>query len=1049
MQRPSFSIYDASAGSGKTYTLVKEYLKILFSSNKNDAYKNILAITFTNKAVHEMKSRIVSSLSELAKDEVGPKTKSIMNDLICDVGMTEQEIRDKARVIIKHIIHNYAAFDISTIDKFTHKVIRTFALDLDLPVNFEVSLDTSGLLTEAVDALISQAGEDPELTRLLVDFTMEKTDDDKSWDVSQEIFNTGRLLLNETDRKEILNFDHVSLADFSEIKKRLHAKVKDINDYCSQTASALLKLIDDKGIERASFSRQTFINHCGYIETDTLKPAHKRFYNPEDIQVLKSSKDIELIEGIKSDLLAGLADIYKKYQERDFLKAYLKNIIPLSLLSTIKVELDKVQKEQNVLSIAEFNKLINDEIQNQPAPFIYERMGERYKHFFIDEFQDTSEMQWLNLIPLIDNATSSEDLSGEKGTLMIVGDPKQSIYRFRGGKAEQFIKLVKKENPFSNPEVEVIPLGINYRSHEQVISFNNDFFAFMANKFENPEYKDLYENHSAQACNEKEGGFVEISFIPEIEEEESDEEASTKTDLYLELVLAKIDSCVSQGFDYKDIVILTRRRKEGIFIANFLTEKSIPILSSETLMIANASEVQFLILVLRYLQNKDDRDSKARMLYYISESVETNLEKHDFIAAGLSKVDESDLQKWLFNFGINLSFADLRQQSLYNVVEILVSKLIRRKESNAYIQYFQDLVLERDVLRQTGISDFLIYWDANSHTLSIPSPEGNNAVRIMTIHKAKGLEFPVVIYPFAEEDFNRSIKGKFWIDADETIFGASKVLLDESKALLEMGDVAAELYSQKIQEQKLDIINVLYVALTRAGEQLYVISNMNKKKDGSFPENLSTYFVDYLANKNIFDPEVFTYSFGKPVKISDPSPENQKNNSINLVAFPLQSTAIKIAQREALMWGSLQQDAIEYGNTIHEILALIKVKSDMPLAIEKSVETGLITTAQKDIVQNTIEEILGNDELLEFFNSDYKILNEHSIIQKEGTTVKPDRVVLKSNTEAMILDYKTGVFQESHRRQVEQYEEALEKMGYSVSKKTLLYIGKDLKVLDL
>ena len=711
--------------------------------------------------------------------------------------------------------------------------------------------------------------------------------------------------------------------------------------------------------------------------------------------------------------------------------------------------MDKVQKEQNVLSIAEFNKLINDEIQNQPAPFIYERMGERYKHFFIDEFQDTSEMQWLNLIPLIDNATSSEDLSGERGTLMIVGDPKQSIYRFRGGKAEQFIKLVKKENPFSNPEVEVIPLGINYRSHEQVVTFNNAFFAFMAHQFENPEYKDLYENHSAQACNEKEGGFVEISFIPEIEEEESDEETTTKTDLYLELVLEKITSCQKQGFEYKDIVILTRRRKEGIFIANFLTEKSIPILSSETLMIANASEVQFLILVLRYLQNKDDRDSKARMLYHISESFETNLEKHDFIAAGLSKEDENELQKWLFDFGINLSFADLRQQSLYDIVEILVSRLIPGNTSNAYIQYFQDLVLEKDVIRQTGISDFLIYWDTNSHTLSIPSPEGNNAIRIMTIHKAKGLEFPVVIYPFAEEDFNRSIKGKFWIDADETIFGASKVLLDESKALMDMGDVAAEVYSRKIQEQKLDIINVLYVALTRAGEQLYVISNMNKKKDGSFPENLSTYFVEYLENKKVFDPDIYSYSFGKQEKISEPSPETEKNKDIKLVDFPLQSSAIKIAQREALMWGSQQQDAIEYGNTIHEILALIKVKEDMPLAIEKSLESGLITSSQKEIVQNTIQEILNNVELLEFFNADYKVLNEHAIIQKEGATVKPDRVVLKSRNEAMILDYKTGVFQESHRRQIEQYQHALEKMGYSISKKTLLYIGKDLKVLDL
>jgi ATP-dependent exoDNAse (exonuclease V) beta subunit len=207
MRRPSFSIYNASAGSGKTYALVKEYLKIILSANKNDAYRNILAITFTNKAVHEMKSRIVGNLSEFAKDNTSAKATDLMAHLTLETGLSTIQIKTKSQQIIKHIIHNYAAFDISTIDKFTHKVIRSFAHDLGLSMSFEVTLDTENLLTEAVDAIIAEAGNDKVLTDLLINYTLEKTDDDKSWDITREILETGRLVLNENNRKEILSFE--------------------------------------------------------------------------------------------------------------------------------------------------------------------------------------------------------------------------------------------------------------------------------------------------------------------------------------------------------------------------------------------------------------------------------------------------------------------------------------------------------------------------------------------------------------------------------------------------------------------------------------------------------------------------------------------------------------------------------------------------------------------------------------------------------------------------------------------------------------------------
>ncbi|MGL5113078.1 MAG: UvrD-helicase domain-containing protein, partial [Flavobacterium sp.] len=616
-QSHSFSIYDASAGSGKTYALVKEYLKIILVAPKNDAYRHILAITFTNKAVHEMKSRIVGSLSEFAKDEPSSKALDLMQDLANDAELSLIQIKTKAQQIIKHIIHNYAAFDISTIDKFTHKVIRAFAHDLNLPMTFEVTLDTENLLVETVDAIIAQAGEDETLTQLLIDFTMEKTDDDKSWDISREILNTGRLVLNENNRNEIAQFQNKSIAEFVAIKKKLIVTNKQLEAETVVEAQAILEQIETNGIDQKSFSGAYFPKHIVSIQEGKFNPNNKTYHEFDDVKINKTAKDRALIELLIPDFLQKLALIYKKFEKINFYKAFLKNSTPLSLLNTVSQELDKIQKEQNVLSIAEFNAIIHNEIQNQPAPFIYERLGERYRHFFIDEFQDTSEMQWQNLVPLIDNALAGQDDYGVKGTLMIVGDPKQSIYRWRGGKAEQFIALSKKENPFSNPDKKLVHLDKNYRSYSEVIDFNNAFFKMISAEFTNDDYKDLYENHSHQIANEKKGGYVNISFIPPSTPDGDEEESLDKTQLYVLATLATIQKVVAQGFEYKDIVVLTRKRDQGIAVAKYLTEQKIPLLSSETLMIQNATEVRFLIHLLKYLNNANDLESKAYFLLYL------------------------------------------------------------------------------------------------------------------------------------------------------------------------------------------------------------------------------------------------------------------------------------------------------------------------------------------------------------------------------------------------------------------------------------------------
>lgn len=1000
-----------------------------------------------------MKSRIVGSLSDFASDQPSTKAQKLMQDLAEDTGLKVPEIAQKAKKIIRHLIHNYAAFDISTIDKFTHRVIRTFAHDLDLPVTFDVSLDTDNLLTEAVDALIAQAGEDPELTKLLVDFTMEKTDDDKSWDISREIFETGKLALNENNRHEIAQLGNKTISEFVAIKNKLAEAAAALEAQNKQLALQAIALIDQNGINPQSFSRGTFPNHLGYIRDGVLKSTHKRFHEPEDIAINKAATDRALIEPLIPEWLSILRTVYRNEEKRDFYRAFLRNITPLSLLNTVTQQLDTIQKEQNILSISAFNAIIHEKIKGQPAPFIYERLGERYRHFFIDEFQDTSEMQWQNLIPLIDNALAGQDDSGQKGTLMIVGDPKQSIYRWRGGKAEQFIDLGKDGDqhiPFSNKERKKISLKKNWRSYSQIVDFNNAFFAMLATEFEHPDYRELYEQYSFQESNDKAGGFVKLSFIDaDIDNEETEDESNDQQSRYVRATLQAIHEIRAKGFRYEDIAVLTRKRGQGVAIANYLTEQQVPLLSSETLMIANSGDVQLIVYLLRYLQNAFDLEAKAYFLQGVSNHLQHKMPVHDFIAAGMGFDVETEFERWLQQFDVTISFQEIRKKSLYEAVETIISKFVVHP-NNAYVQYFLDIVLERDMRAQAGISDFLDFWDKSGTSFSIPSPEGKDAVRIMTVHKSKGLEFPVVIFPFADEDYNRKPKSKIWVESDVDEFGLEKVLVENSSIVAGFGQSAAQVFAQKKQEELLDNINVLYVALTRAEEQLYIISDKNLNAKGESKANtMSALFLRFLTETGKYQAHLDTYTYGNPEKLSPTAPPAPGESVIPVVAQTLNPENIKIAKRDALMWGTHQQKAIGYGNSVHEILSYVNTAADIPIAIEKALEQGLISVAQEPDVRGRIEAVVGHSELGVFFAMGQRVLNEQSILHPTLGTIKPDRMVLDPDGTVLLLDYKTGQPEAKHAKQLETYESAIGSMGYRVTKKVLVYLGETLKIVPL
>ncbi|CAM3722584.1 UvrD-helicase domain-containing protein [Flavobacterium gelidilacus] len=1047
--KASFSIYNASAGSGKTYTLSKEYIKILLKSPSNEAYRKILAITFTNKAVEEMKSRIIFYLLEFSKEETSEKAADLLKDVAKETGLSIATIKDKSKVIIKSIIHNYTAFDISTIDRFTLKIIKSFSHELNIPLDFDISLETDLLMQEAIETVISKAGEDEELTKLLLDFSRNKTDDDKNWDITFDLLAASSLLTNEDSKHELKDYENKTIADFVETKKVIVEQIEKYKKLASALAQESLTLIKDNGIAIESFSRKTFPNHLIKIMEGNLPPSDiNKFSEVEQVQINKTAKDKGLIESILPEILQKLQLAYKEYQNIFLLEAFNKNIYPLSLLNSINKEFRKIQTDQNILSISEFNEIINKEIQNQPAPFIYEKMGDRYRHFFIDEFQDTSVLQWKNLIPLVDNALSSEE-NGVAGTLMLVGDPKQAIYRWRGGKAEQFISLSKDENPFSNKDKETIVLDTNYRSYSQVIDFNNDFFKFISSKLENPDYVDLYLNNSHQNKTNKNGGYANISFIDtsdnaEVNAEEEDDDKNTK---YLKQTLVTIEKVLKNGFQYKDMVLLTRTKSNGVLLANYLTENEIPILSSETLLIQNATEVKLIINVLKYINNKFDADAKFNMLYYVGKYLQSSEEIHDLINQNLH-VSEENLKIALEKYDVSIDFNACRKKSLYEVVEIIVSAFIKQKANNSYVQYFLDLVLERHIKAQSSIADFIDYWERTGYKKSIPSPDGNNAIKIMTIHKSKGLEFPVVIYPFANDNYSKNNRNKLWVPLENPTINFSKVLIDNKKDVLSYSDDASRIYQEKNQEEILDNINVLYVAFTRAVEQLYVISEIKINKDGSLPNTLSSNIIEYLQLNKNFNENQLEYEFGNPMKVSKNEEVIANLDEIQVVQNKIKTSAIKIAQKEALMWGTIQAEAIEFGNTLHEILSYIKTSKDVSQAIAISLEKGLINQSQVNIIEEVIYSIVNNSELEKFYSKEAKIYNESSIIDENKNTFIPDRIAVFGE-KVYLLDYKTGVPKESHKHQIEKYEAVLLKMGYIVEEKALVYLGENLKIIHL
>lgn len=1040
------TIYNASAGSGKTYSLVKSYIATLLQSKFKNKHRHLLAITFTNKAVSEMKERVLQTLQDFAfyKDR-GERIPTMLVDIASETGMDHEVLATQSSQLLSSILHNYAAFDIVTIDTLTHRILRTFSKDLGISGNFEVSLDVKNLLSRAVDRVIDKTGTDKKITEVLVNYALEKADDDKDWNITRDLNTIAYLLNQENDAAAMATLQDKTLDDFDNLSKILSKKRAAVSAQLKKEATGLLEKFAALGIEDNHFSRKTFYNHVYKLSQDPalIKFDPKStwqndidnysFYNKTTDESAKSS-----IDNIRDELITFFKHTKNLYYKAHKYREFQKRIVPLSTLQLINKELQLLKEEENILLISDFNAIINKSLKDQPAAFIYERLGERYTNYFIDEFQDTSMVQWENLISLIDNAVVSASLDTTPNSLLLVGDPKQAIYRWRGGKAEQFIALTGGQVPFQSREAAVIQLDTNYRSHKEVIKFNNSFFTHVSQVFDDPVYSHIYSQDNKQLYTDKEGGYVSIGFIEAQTNDEADE-------LYPPKVLEIINKAVQDGFEKSDICILIRNNKQGAHIAQYLSEQDVQVVSSDSLLLKNSDTVLFIHDILLLQEQPKDVTTAVRILSFIARRFEIQ-DTHLFLSSWL-EAQETSLYQYLETLDIFFSPSSFNALPLYEGIEYIIRSFHLPDLSDAYVIGYLETVFKYTSTHHKGLIGFIHHWEEKKDNLSIDAPLQKEAVQIMTIHKSKGLEFPVVIFPYADSDLYTTNNEHHWYQVAQEEFGGFATLMAHHNTHLKnYGEQGEQLYTNRHSEQQFDNINVLYVALTRAVQRLYVLSRF---RESVIPKNYSHLFMQYLQKSSLWVDGILEYTFGKPEHNKKEGEKLTDTTLIPFISSDKKDHNITVVTNNGLPVDPERQEAITEGNLIHQLLSLIYTPTDIERALHNFILDGFIVKDDYERYKNLLIQVMQHPDLQEYFKETATIYNERAILSKDGAVFIPDRVVVTPEGDTTILDYKTGIPKEEHSYQLDLYATLLREMNFKVVGKILIYIENEITVLKL
>ena len=582
----SFKIINSSAGSGKTFKLAIEYISKLFSKKNDEHFKSMLALTFTNKASAEMKYRILLYLNDLKYQS----NKIVLDEILKITGLDESTIQKRSSTILEKILYNYSNFNVITIDSFTNNIIKTVNAELENKDDFLVEFDNQIYIDQAVEELISEINQDKELKELLVEFAKYKLTINKSWDVTYDLVNFGLFIDKESNRYQVEYFKKKDLKFFSQIRKKILAlyykKTKYIHDLSNET----LDLINQSGLNEKDFKGGYFPKYLKKLKSQSNfninESSEKSLKGESNLynKTLEKNK-VDIIEKIRPILLKNYLKIKKSIIEIYKITSTLSFIPSISLISRIEDKIDKIQNQNKVRLISKFNTQLNTLIKLNDAPYIYEKLGSIFVDFFIDEFQDTSELQWENLIPLISNSIHSEDHDGSKGSLLIVGDPKQSIYRWRGGEFNQFLHLIhNRKNPFHLKRILDDKDDINYRSCKEIVDFNSEFFSFLSNNLDLGIYNSDDLNFR-QKSHRQRTGYVSIDMC--------DNES------FFSKIENQILDLLNRGYSPSEIVILVRKHKHAKELIEKISNSEFDFISSDILQINNSDNVQFIISIFK------------------------------------------------------------------------------------------------------------------------------------------------------------------------------------------------------------------------------------------------------------------------------------------------------------------------------------------------------------------------------------------------------------------------------------------------------------------
>jgi ATP-dependent helicase/nuclease subunit A len=1049
-----FKIYGSSAGSGKTFTLTKEYLKLVLAEEDPRYFQRILAITFTNDAVNEMKVRILKALKEISVSDA--QQSLIFRILLQELPtFSEDELKKRSLAIYNEILHEYNDFAVKTIDSFVNQIVSSFTFDLDLPFNYEINLDQSQILSEAVDNLLEKIGKNEDLSQLILDFAMHKIEEDKSWNTLVEEIKKfgGNIFENEGSYLIERNLD-LELSDIRKIKSQLIAFQKNTLNRIKELAQTGLDLMFRNGLTSEDFlygksGVYGFYEKLAgqpddlfYSDTPYPKTRHLNAFE-EGKWYKKGNPNGSTIDSISQDLI-GIANavLSLKTEKYYILSEINKNLLKIPLLVMIKEEMDIIKSDRNEVFLSEFNKKILDIVVKEPVPFIYERIGEKYDHLLIDEFQDTSNMQFFNLLPLIDNAISKNKAN------LIVGDPKQAIYKWRGGNIQLMIDLIQKNIEGLKANIEsgegqyfqienvtragkVENLTVNYRSKTEIIKFNNSLFESLVQQYkrEFPLIEDVFSDYFQDFPSvPNEGGYVGLEFLD-----------SEETSVF-ERTLSQIHQILADGFKPSDIAILCRKNSQDSEMANFLQSQGFEINSVDSLKIYKNKEVSLLVSALRLIQQPDNKFFRFEFLQFYELFFQGTL--HNQSIAELCDRPFSYFLEFL-----EISESDLIEKDFYTLTEYLIEKfdLLKNRSAISYVFTFLDVQLQFYHKKSKNITDFLAYWEQKKDKFSVNN-KSENAITVTSIHKSKGLEYPIVILPYLTWDTKPMSGSELWLDVSSL---ALPELQANNKALQSapfgLGLKKHISFGREILEKHTELIfienlNMLYVALTRPVERLYIWCHTKKGRTEWKADGLGNAFKAFLQNTNLLKEGQMNYGFGAE-KLKQLQKAKEGNGDVFEMKFhkifdKTQSLKLKISSD----FKSLEREQkITLGNLIHAAFELIATKKDIHFAISKLVANGFLTEDLRGTVEQKIMEVIDNEELSVLFSEKALVKNEMEILSKGHPVQRPDRIVFV-NDKVYVVDYKAGEKSEKHKIQIQGYGKLLRQMGYSQIELLIVYL---------